>query len=480
MKTSKLIFLPLLMFALVSCGGGNNPSTTSGEPISTTSNPSSDIQEVYKTIASFENIEHGVPVELLAQVVARNKSQIVVYDGTGCLNVYTGYNHNYQLGEKYKFTGNTVIYNGVHQLDKDTMSVEVYEGTVPEFDYTPTEVNTFEGYDGKVGRMVKVKGVISFASTSDGSTYYNGDYLPGDSEYALSLTAFEDEYLNEFEGTDKHNKVALDITGILVGKKMTSASFGGTSYANIILTEKAVDTTLEVKELSVSDSMSEFYTVDNVFATDNNLKVSAVFTNDAGLELLKSKYTYKVFDSENTEINVNEKFPASGAYKLVVSYKGVDKNVDLNVDVAGIKTVVKTPAELHDLNNWGTGNTSNKTGIMDEYINLKAVGSGTGKYSEPNNTWSIVQKTSKSDGVENGYLEISIASDKQSEWQIYRIKITYSPNEGDEEGHFEGLESDELKVVNDSSIQLTVKGKTEDVTNAVVRVRSILVQYKAL
>lgn len=481
MKANKLIFLPFIALSLVSCGGGNEPvSTTTSETPSTTSSESKDIQEVIKTIAEVNRMDHGVPVELKARVIAINKTMAIIYDGTGSLNVYAGYNHTFKVDDKYLFEGNTVLYNGVHQLEKETMTFSPTTGDIAEFDYAPTEITSLDDYDGKVGKMVTIKGEICYASTSGDTTYYNGEYLPGDTELALSITAFDDDYLSEFENTDKHNRVALDVTGILVGIKYSSASFGGTSYANIILTEKAVDTSLEVKELTVSDSMAEFYTMDNVYASDNNLVVNAKFTNNAELTLLKNKYTYKVYDSKKVEINVNEKFPINGEYSLVVTYKGVDKETILNVDVTGIKTVVKTPQQLHDLNNWGTGNTSNKTGIMDDFVSLKAVGSGTGKYSEPNNTWSIVQKTAAADKVDNGYLEIKINDDLQSSYNLYRIKITYYPNEGDTVGHFEGLASDELKVVNAPSIQLTVKGETDEITNAVVRIRSILVQYKAL
>lgn len=489
MKANKLIFLPFIALSLVSCGGGNEPvSTTTSEAPSTTSSESKDIQEVIKTIAEVNRMDHGVPVELKARVIAINKTMAIIYDGTGSLNVYAGYNHTFKVDDKYLFEGNTVLYNGVHQLEKETMTFSPTTGDIVEFDYAPTEITSLDDYDGKVGKMVTIKGEICYESTSGDTTYYNGEYLPGDTELALSITAYEDEYLSEFNNTDKNNKVALDVTGILVGIKYSSASFNGTSYANIILTEKAVDTSLEVKELTVNDSMAEFYNENNVFSNDNKLVVEATYSNNASVKLLNNKYQIEVKKDDNT-IDPQKPFGEIGDFNVTVTYRTINKSYPISVCSKDVITINESPNSLADKNDWDKSGTSTKyykDAMLDSNVKINIYGSRAGAYSPKNNSWTALQKGTNADPV--GRVEISLIDEASEKYEITLIKITFSPNEGDTDsdryGHFsyneKDYESDDTMTINGSSATLLVVGKDSSITDAVIRIKNIIVRYQEI
>lgn len=484
MKANKLVFLPFIALSLVSCGGGNEPvSTTTSETPSTTSSESKDIQEVIKTIAEVNRMDHGVPVELKARVIAINKTMAIIYDGTGSLNVYAGFNHTFKVDDKYLFEGNTVLYNGVHQLEKETMTFSPTTGDIAEFDYTPTEITTLDTYDGKVGVMVKIKGEVCY---TDGN-YYNSDYLPGDTELALSISAYDNEYLSEFNNTDKNYKVVLDITGMLVGVVYASSQYS-TSRANIILTEKAVDTSIEVKELTISDSMAEFYNENNVFSNDNKLVAEATYSNNASVKLLNNKYQIEVKKDGNT-IDPQKPFGEVGDFNVTVTYRTINKSYPISVCSKDVITINESPNSLADKNDWDKSGTSTKyykDAMLDSNVKINIYGSSAGAYSPKNNSWTALQKGTKADPV--GRVEISLIDEVSEKYEITLIKITFSPNEGDDDsdryGHFsyneKDYESDETMAINGSSATLLVVGKDSSITNAVIRIKNIIVRYQAV
>lgn len=138
-------------------------------------------------------------------------------------------------------------------------------------------------------------------------------------------------------------------------------------------------------------------------------------------------------------------------------------------------TITMTPNELGEKNNWTSGSASNKTGDMDEYISLTVGGSATGKWSTSNNTWSVTQKSS-TDYPNGGFIEISTTG----KHHLKSVKIDYSPKSGDSKpGHFE-------HIVNGVALEMEsgctdyldyVKADDPEITDSVVRIRSITVDY---
>lgn len=81
---------------------------------------------------------------------------------------------------------------------------------------------------------------------------------------------------------------------------------------------------IEEVGFTAEDTNKTKYTTHSIFDNDNGLSVSALYSDGSKTSLAKggdNGYSYKVFDSNDTQINTNEAFPHEGSYKIVVYYK---------------------------------------------------------------------------------------------------------------------------------------------------------------
>ena len=74
---------------------------------------------------------------------------------------------------------------------------------------------------------------------------------------------------------------------------------------------------------TASDSHKDDYTTNSVFATDNDLRVYAIFSDGTQTQLSMGAngYSYTIKDSNNQSVDASTKFNVEGTYLLTVSYK---------------------------------------------------------------------------------------------------------------------------------------------------------------
>ncbi len=105
-----------------------------------------------------------------------------------------------------------------------------------------------------------------------------------------------------------------------------SLNYGGT-------TTPSVPTADEVG-FTASDSHKDDYSTNSVFATDNDLRVYAIFSDGTQKLLSQSEngYSYTIKNSNNQLIDASTKFNVEGTYLLTVSYKNyIPVEIELSV-----------------------------------------------------------------------------------------------------------------------------------------------------
>lgn len=84
----------------------------------------------------------------------------------------------------------------------------------------------------------------------------------------------------------------------------------------------------KISSVTIVDSNLENYTTNSVYKTDNELIVSALYTNGKKVTVAKEDdlFSYEIKDSKNQTININYKFPSSGNYTIEGKYQNVSSN----------------------------------------------------------------------------------------------------------------------------------------------------------
>ncbi len=352
------------------------------------------------------------------------------------------------------------------KITTSTFTVTDYSGEIPDYNQEVTTLSSINNYACKEIEYVHFDQLVVYKN----GNYYNASKLGSDTKVVLLKGS--STYMSILSDTSKDRPITISCTGYLTG---ISSDY----YVNLFVSEEVQKVDVDVTSLTITDSLSLTYNLKTIYDNSNGLNVVANHENGMKVTLNKNEFTYIVKDSNDNVIDTSKAFENAGTYYVSVTH--IDSEIssdpfEFSVDDSTDTIVSMTPNELGVLNNWKTGNSSNKKGIMDDVISLEAGGSATGKWSEPNNTWSITQKPTASDSPNGGYLKISAADG----YYLKSITISYSPLSSDtEKGHFENLENGVTKemVENCQSYLDYVKGATEDVTNSVVRIRRITVMY---
>ncbi len=110
---------------------------------------------------------------------------------------------------------------------------------------------------------------------------------------------------------------------------------------------------------SATDANKDTYTTNSIFDNDKALSAYKVLSDGSHSSLGSSDYSYVIKDSNNQTINPSNKFPAIGAYTLIISYKSfIPVEITLNVGeyvyivdvVASMSTVSFTTADTLSAN----------------------------------------------------------------------------------------------------------------------------------
>ena len=168
----------------------------------------------------------------------------------------------------------------------------------------------------------------------------------------------------------------------------------------------AYETPVDENGFTANDTKKNSYTTNSIFDSENGLSVVATFNNGT-TQPLTSGYTYKIFNSNNQQINTAAKFPAEGIYTLKVEYKNyipaeIQLNVGLYTYITGISarmttTTFTTADRLSDNLN---GNL-----VVDLSYNVSALDKTIG-YSELSNyglTMSLINPSEVSYTISNPF-----------------------------------------------------------------------------
>ena len=484
MKLRTLMMLPLAMLLISGCTGEvDSGGTTPSEPGKSTTTPSASsvtpAVEPYKSIEEIRNGEEAKQAVINARVVSKGVNRFIAYDGTGLILCYGASQTNaVNIGSKYTISGDLVFYDETIQFSHSeeegqvvsTFTVSEYAGDVPEFTITPTIVEGIDAFANKTKKTVEYVTVPEVILYKSGN-YVNSFSLTGDIN-ELSVNGLS-TFLSQLDGTSKERPWTYRVVGFLTGTNSNSRR------VSMMASEAVTKVEQNAISIAFTDSNASTYTLNSIYDDANGLEVKINYQNGMVRTLNKDEFTYTVYDSDNNPIDTSILFPGAGNYSVVIQFGSLTSSVlNFTVDNSESTVVSKTANELGERNEWKTGNTSNKDGTMDDVVSLHTEGSGTGKWSSTNGTWSITQKaTTSGAGKDGGYLEISVATGYVMKW----IKITYSPTSGDAKpGHFENIPTGERVDMEEGCVSFKdfVKGETEDITDSTLRIREIVVAYE--
>lgn len=471
MNKRLLLILPISLLALSGCNNTSNDS----EPIS----PEPTLK-VYESVSEIRSSGVGGKAKINAKVIIKDSSSFIAYDGTGLILCY-GYaqTNSVSVGNNYTIEGDVAFYNNMLQFSESsqtdeetsekittsTFTVTSYSGEVPDYNQEATTLSSINAYTCEEIEYVHFDQLVVYKN----GNYYNASKLGSDTK-VVSLKG-SSTYMSILSDTSKDRPITISCTGYLTG---ISSDY----YVNLFVSEEVQKVDVDVTSLTITDSLSLTYNLRTVYDNSNGLNVVANHENGMKVTLNKDEFTYKVKDSNSNDIDTSKAFENAGTYYVTVTHtdSGISSALfEFNVDDSDDTIVSLTPNELGTLNNWKTGNSSNKVGKMDDVISLEAGGSATGKWSQSNNTWTITQKSTTSDYPNGGYIKISALEG----YYLKSITISYSPNSDDTVGHFENLESDVKKDMEENceSYLDYVKGASDEITNSCVRIRRITVMY---
>lgn len=460
MKKTYLALIPLLGLVFSGCTG-NKPTPTPG--------PEDD--DEINTVKEVRESVSAPYAEITGRVVEKGRSSYIIYDGTGLILHYSySQTQSLSIGDKVTVKGQTGYKNGLAQFDDDA-TVMPYSGDVPEFDYTPRQVDSFNNFALDTIEYISVPSAVCYKSeNAEGNKYYQTRVFSDGSNSYLSMGDSQRDYTAIFDSTSEDSPLIYSLKGFVIG--LTPASVGTpTSRYNFLLDEEPEEVELHVQRMILSDQ-TPYLNLTTSFDKFAKLNIYAMYQEELVRVINMSETTYVVTNSAGLEIDTSLPFAAPGQYRVKVTYEDVTSNeVEFTVYDNNDTVVNMNMAEMAVRNNWEDNKSStSKTGTMNDDITLSVSGTSSGNYSFKNGSWTINQKG-------NGALTITAGEGLY----IKKVFVRYSPNATDEDasryGALEFLNNEELVGVRKNSVSYNVINTAIGVDNAFVRLKDIMVSY---
>ncbi len=470
MKKTYLALLPFLLFSIAGC---NSTPEVDPEPDPEPQPGPEPIDDGYvHTIREVRACEDAPSAKIKGRVILKGASSFLTYDGTGIILTFgNSLTSSVNVGDAVEITGDTGLRGTLAQFSQEAEVVQIDEA-VPEFDYTtPTKLENLSGVQLTDVMYVSIDKTFSYHVTN--KTYYQSLPIDDDDSY-LSFGDSLPEYYSILEGTSEESPICTNMVGFLTGYEIASSFGEDLNRLNMLLSKELEQVELDLVSLTAQDTFP-YYNLTTAFDDFKQLEVHGLYERGMDRLLSDKEYSYVVKDCHSEEIDSSKPFEASGEYTVYVSCLGIDADpITIKVNDDENKVAYATVPMLAESNGWNQSEASSfKDANLDENIAINLGGSGTGRYSIPNSTWSVTQKSS-SDYPNGGYLTLSALNN----YYLYYACITYYPLTTDAKpGTLENLDSGVLTGVGLKSNTYKVLSSDPAITDATVRLRSILVIY---
>ena len=227
--------------------------------------------------------------------------------------------------------------DGSTELTSSTIGNQITSGS----SYITSYSTLSKVYSGRTGLKLGsgsnngiLKVGMSFGEEISSIQFTTAKYGDENTTYYIYLNNSDDE-AGSFSAGASSSDATIAVNGAITSLEIVSqrrSYLQGITFNYGSHIEPSVPDPVEVG-FEASDANRMDYTTNSVFATDNALSVKSINSNGQKTSLTTG-YTYKIYNSLDAVIDVNEKFPSAGTYRLVVSYKNyIPQEIELVVGV---------------------------------------------------------------------------------------------------------------------------------------------------